>query len=698
MDRGRTSAFARLRDVTLLALLVIGVHCVAVGKLYDPELHSKYTFLAAYLLLISLFSFFAPSTTENRNHPLFWGALALPVWLSASLFWARTPMEGLPEVMRWWEAFLIFALLPEVFRDRERFHRILSRAACIFVLLVTLIGSAELAYAVHQAGNFSHSVTYQVLVFFAHRNLLSHALALAMPLVLLAFLREKKGWWWVSALALLPGSGLLVLLLVRSTWLAMAIGGLVFLIGFFPVVQWLERPLRRRVVRRSALLVALAVGAGIGGTQYLRGRTSETDLLRKHAQMISHTGYGSPGERALFWRRTLELWQERPLLGHGAGQWKIEAPGRSLGGVRKTISRGEVFVVRAHNDPLQLLAEAGPLALVAWLLVLFLALRIAWRQIRVGEPQAALRALCYAPGLVIFGVIACFSFPMERPSSYVWWGIYLAAIWMNRPASFTLGRPAKISALRGLSTGMSLLLLILGLVWIQKDQAWLAAMAEGSAGRPQRVVEQLDEDLRIWMPLDPATTPLSWYRGMAHLELQDTAAALADFTAAHAVHPHHPQVMNNLATLRNHAGEPDRARALLQRAIFIAPEMDDTRLNLAALEYNEGQITTAYRVIRTLPDSSNHPNFPAFRRIILLDYLKFLVHKHAGEAVETMLGAMLAEESWALSTHEKSLDNQISFEHQALIDAIFVLHNVRNLITSSEVDSLYNHYQLDSIN
>jgi O-antigen ligase len=698
MHPGRRAALARFRDTALLVLPVFVVHYFSIPGLYDPGLHSKYFFLACYLLLASVLLLFSSGTGGVLRQPIWWAAFGLGSIYSLSLFWANTPMEGLSAVARCWEAVLLIAVLTGTFAGKTQFHRILRRTATVFALLTATAAWLQLAYVISQKGGFSHLATYDVLVSFAHRNLLSHALALALPLVLLTFLKEKNAWWWIAGLTLALSAGLLLALLVRATWLALAAGGLVFLLSWWTSSRRIGPVLRRQVNRRTAFLLGLGMLAAGAAIWKVGSRPPAEQVVVQHAQMIAHSGYGSPGERALFWRRSIELWQDRPLLGHGAGQWKIQAPGKSLGGVRKSISRGEVFVVRAHNDPLQILAEAGPLALLCYFAVAFLGLRMAWRQIRHGQPEEVLRAWCYAPGILIFLVVAGFSFPMERPSSYVWWAIFPAALMLNGQRKVV--EPGKWMAW-SLRLGMVVLsgaMVAGGWIWMQKDGEWLRAMDAGSAGRHDRVVELLDDDLRHWMPLDPATTPLFWYRGMAWLEMQDTTAAIRDFEEALAVHPHHPQVLNNLATLLHSQGKHQRAREMLRRVVFIAPEMEDARLNFAALEYNLGRIDSAVFHLRAVPENCTHPNYPVFREAILRARMQQIVDKHAGEAVEMPLRAMLDKPKWVADLFDKAVMNELSLEHQTLIDAIYILHDGRKSISSMELDSLYNHYLLDSIN
>jgi O-antigen ligase len=743
MDTGSPSALARLPTILLLILPVIVLHYFAIANLYDPGLHPKYFFLAIYLILLGLIPLFR---TRDNNQlaqkvalhriPAWWAALALPLVMTASLLWARTPMEGLPAVARLWEWFLLLSLLVITFSGSAEFHRWLPRLATVFVLVTGLAALGQLAWVVWQQG-YSHESSYWVLVSFAHRNLLSHALALAMPLVLLSFLRDRGAWWGLAIGAMGLGVAVLLLLLVRASWVAVGASGIVF--GAMWLLFWgrMKVEMRGRAGKRLALLFGIGLVALLAGWMAFRPALQGERILEKQGAGIVGTTYGSPGERSLFWKRTLDLWKQKPLTGHGAGSWKIEAPGSEIGGSRKAIGRGEVFVVRTHNDWLQLLSEGGPLALLAFLLMPVL---VVWRGIsprrggqyaRRGVLQYAqtrgftnaeedredglslssstkydqsrgmvnLQILCYSQGLVIFLVIAFFSFPLERPSSYVWWSIYPAAILLtgSLPMQKSKEGPGKWSGTIVWLVG-AITLALLGGIWMRQDARWLQAMEAGAHKNPRQVVVQIDEELMSWLPLAPATTPLAWYRGMAYLELGDTTAALSDFERAYQAHPRHPHVLNNLATLLNQKGQIEVPRSYLQTAVSIAPLLEDARLNLAALEFNAGRVDTAYQHLCLIPIASTNAKYPVFRDVITAAMMDLILSRHREEAVYPEIKGMRNNTIWMKNLHEKAIVNHLSLEHQVLLDAIYILKKDRKGVSSIEIQRLYNHFRLDSIN
>ena len=75
---------------------------------------------------------------------------------------------------------------------------------------------------------------------------------------------------------------------------------------------------------------------------------------------------GDKGRLAL-WRRTLEMVADRPIMGTGAGNWRLAYPAYSRGDMMdaRTVPH------RPHNDLLWIWAEMGTVGLGLYLYLLF---------------------------------------------------------------------------------------------------------------------------------------------------------------------------------------------------------------------------------------------------------------------------------------------------------------------------------------
>ena len=116
--------------------------------------------------------------------------------------------------------------------------------------------------------------------------------------------------------------------------------------------------------------------------------------------------------RLASWKRTLRLIGDEPLLGVGAGNWKIR-----ILAYESPDSPDFKYMVKNHNDFLEITAEAGILGGLAFFGFLFLLVATFFRQAfrRRGDPEEIQYWFLPATGLLMYGIDAFFNFPADRP-------------------------------------------------------------------------------------------------------------------------------------------------------------------------------------------------------------------------------------------------------------------------------------------
>ncbi|WP_420631046.1 O-antigen ligase family protein [Candidatus Leptofilum sp.] len=149
-----------------------------------------------------------------------------------------------------------------------------------------------------------------------------------------------RGFFW---LALLVGVAGLLVSLSRSAWLALGVGGVIFLIHRRPALRrsWRHFAVPLAILLASILLFVLVYG----------------DLMASRLVALD-----SPLESRSLWERqrdlgiAVQLIGKRPFLGTGLGQYLAAA---------QAINPSAVTV---HNVPLLMGAELGAVGLILWLL------------------------------------------------------------------------------------------------------------------------------------------------------------------------------------------------------------------------------------------------------------------------------------------------------------------------------------------
>jgi len=201
-------------------------------------------------------------------------------------------------------------------------------------------------------------------------------LVFAIPLYPALAARQTSAGARVGA-ALAALAAVACLLLTRSASGVLALAA-VALFGLLLRTSAVE--VRRIIVGVSLMLVVVAVYLG----------------------WSTHTGRG----RIMIWLETLLIWMRHPWLGVGLGQYnlhQLEAQHRffALGDWTRDFHQNAAFVLDAHNQYLQILAEQGLLGLGLFLFLVYLIMRSAGR--RVGhDPLSRGLAVAWLGQLVLF--------------------------------------------------------------------------------------------------------------------------------------------------------------------------------------------------------------------------------------------------------------------------------------------------------
>lgn len=273
----------------------------------------------------------------------------------------------------------------------------------IFVVLAVMsvvLGLAQLAGGTDSALRF-YTITNktEAVGFFANRNHLASLLAVALPLVVVGtarWLGKREEWNASTVLGLLAGIGLVALLILGIAIARSRAGlllGMLGLLGSFPLVLGQRR--RRGTGRVLAIAVALGLTLVVQFALFGILQRLETDPLED------------------------ERFRYLPIATAVA---EAQAPlGTGFGGFRRAFEAGDPspghnYVNHAHNDYAELWIEAGPLAVLAALILLVcwcLALWQAWRRTGQGSRGERSLALTAALGLLLLALHSLGDYPLR---------------------------------------------------------------------------------------------------------------------------------------------------------------------------------------------------------------------------------------------------------------------------------------------
>ncbi len=390
-------------------------------------------------------------------------------------------------------------------------------------------------------------------------------LALALPLVLDAWLRQRGRVWAVFLI-----STALALTQARAAWLAGALGA-----AWVCVQAWRAGQLRGRRLAGLFILPLLLLIL-LSGTHALNPRG--LDSLRRLASLTNINDDGWQGRLAMS-TIALDLAWSRPLTGVGAGRFAdayAQAQGERLnreGGVYRNTPH-------AHNDWLQTAAESGLPGLFFLLALWFFGLRQAWVTKAWGTVGA----------LLAFSVHAAAHFPLAIvPSAMLFWALLGCLCEQRQTALSRRGSQAVGVGLVALS--------IVSLLLFGRHAQASALLRRGQelalAGRPDLARPVLGSANRLW-PEDvraPLALAVQWDK------LGDSAAALAAAQAALRAQASSAEAWNILGLSLGKLGDLRAADAALRHSLSLNPNSHEAWGNLATALAGAGDLSNAKQAL-----------------------------------------------------------------------------------------------------
>jgi O-antigen ligase len=604
----------------LIGITVFIIPFLFSSALIDPVLLPRFLVWSILLfvltLLISIRSLKKPVGIDVTivRRTIFLTITGYLLFSAFSLINAINITEAIFELMKLFlsVAFLYVATL--AINGRKDGIVILVRCVAVSGILLSIIGICQ--YYCVAFGSIPGN--YAVYATMANKNLFASFLFLLFPFVLYGVLKFSGFWRFVSLASMTVILISIAITEARSVWLAMIISTIIIaliIVIFYRKLGILDGT-RSFYIERSThcfIVISLVVLIAIISHLSYAKRVSQS-ILSTHQTAIeqfapfttSILSLSTLKERIALWRKSIRMIKDNPLFGVGLGQWKIVLPlygkiermWESEGGLN------EVYFQRPHNDYLWVLSEAGLFGFFFYLSIFATSIFYIVRILHDSkDPDKKLFSILMLFGITGYMVISFFSFPKERIAHNVYLILIMASVLSIYHKSFPMKEKVahpRVSLLQFPLMALLLICIVFGYGRLRSEfhtKSALDAQKDENWGLVIREINQADS---LFYNMDPMSTPLPWYKGVANFSLGNIEEAFGDFKRAYEIHPNHIHVLNNLGTCYAVLGDYKRAAECYQKVLAISPEFDETIINL--------------RVVRASDDSDpTAPDFPPNR-------------------------------------------------------------------------------------
>lgn len=300
---------------------------------------------------------------------------------------------------------------------------LLGAAAALVVLSLLAIGQAWGAWTfVPQARPPAAT--------FVQRNVAAQCLAVALPLMIatLPFVERAASRWTVLAAGAL-GAAFLVATRTRAAWLGL---GVAVIVGLVVLVIRLSPAGRRRLAALSALAAVAATLAAV----VPQPEATRLPTVTRAVELLVTGEETTIGIRRALWANSLSIFADHPVTGVGAGRFSAAYPAYQDEAVPTPGFGLDKRAYHAHLDVLEVGAEFGTPAALAFLVLFVGAIVLSLRRAFTASKEELVWWHVGVAMAVLAGSIhGLFSFPLRSPASAFLLATAVAIAWRGTGAT-----------------------------------------------------------------------------------------------------------------------------------------------------------------------------------------------------------------------------------------------------------------------
>jgi len=557
-----------------------------VEALLDPALLSRYLVLGVLGLSLLAFTF---KFWSKQKFPLAismaFGVFALLQIISLSV--AQNSGEAFGALARYLSFTPFFFLLFSELKEGRISKNQLLSGGLIFATISAIPAFFQIIAAL-ASGEFFEDV-YTITGSYSHKNLLASALMLAFPLSIAAWSSLKS---WQRSLAMIVSIIIIFEIFVlrtRGVWLSFTAAA-IFTLALISFYSKGKIKIAKKWLYINAGLAVLILAA-----LFFNPIVKESFLNSSNLQ-----------KRLSFWENSISMIADNPVRGVGAGNWKLIFPKYGLAGVDRSVMQGVTHIQRPHNDYLWIWAEAGPIALLAYLALFF----FAFRQIVINlktlpdEQDLKLQYLAFF-GLLSFAFFSLSDFPIERASHS-----FLLMLFFAIP--FAYNQNLKGQSIKFLPYVLGFLLvggLYINTQRYSAEKGTVAILEANSSRNAQAIIPAVENAINDWYTVDAFANPLRYYSAKGYALTKRPKEALMDLSLAQAAAPYNILVYEFLAQVHFQLGEREKALTYVDSALVISPQFGQALLLKAQLHLQAQEFADALGALNLLPPRSNDQRY-----------------------------------------------------------------------------------------
>lgn len=637
-------------------IFLILLPLVYFGNLLDPVLISRQLYLSVFLSIIIIVLLFKNIAGFHcdfgylKNKAIYTFMLFLIINL-ISISFSNTVSEALYVCSKVGLLFTFLLITIHLIYNNNLQIKTITESLIIMSLVIIFIGVYQIIIIFFSVKTVMNNINF-ISSSIANKNLFSSFLFLTLPFSLLG-LKRIGVWKLFSCISILFTILFIWLLQTR----AVLLGAFIALITGF-IVYSIFNP------KKHQQQISITFS-------FLKSKTTLFSLLLLFSFAVTTFYYQEKFEylknvnsirvRLLIWGKTVQIIQDNPL-GVGTGNWQVIFPAYGLENIDTEVDKGMLHFQRPHNDFLWIMAETGIAGIITYLVFfIFVLSSLIKKLITTTKQNEFWLYLFIFSGFIGYFIISFSDFPYERIEHQILVMLFVAIALSDSSTTKTMNIHAykKIFSFFLLSVLFSLIICINRISGEKHTRFVIDAQHKGDWIKMKKEAEKA---LNTFYTMDPMSTPIYWYIGVADFSLKNFEEAKDDFLKAYSIHPNHIHVLNNLASSYEKTNNHSKAIKYYLKAIEISPLFLEARLNLCGAYFNSGDYENAFMHINLYPYYSTDTKYITFLKAILASKMDRIINTELNISVKESLLKIKSSQDLLLKYFVESKEVKVDFE------------------------------------
>jgi O-antigen ligase len=632
----------------------------------DNHLAIKLTLLSTVLFFFSLYILFKSGKNRlieiNKVVSIFFSSLIIfIIFIGISLFYTINLTDGLFFFVKT-ILFLCYTIILFLqFDNPISFINKCTRSFSILGFIIIAIGIYQLV-ALQLLEEVSHSNLYKISACFGNKNIYSQVLLLILPFSIFSLFNQKIIWKIIGVFNTVIIIILITILMTRSVWVA-AIASFLTAISVGIITL---KPSYFNLKKTVAFIFIIVIL--ISTTTILYSKFDSSDAFKKQISSIFNFKYGSTNDRIILWEKSLELAAEKPFFGNGAGSWKVNI--LKYGNKNLSSEDNVTFFQRPHNDYIWVLCEQGAIGLILYLILFLISIYSAIKLLKSEyEKEVKIYTFLIFFALMSYMIFSFFIFPYERIEFIIFLSVIFSSLLIlinNKKAKSILHLNARHLLI--ITSFILFCTTIFGFSRLISEIHLHKAYKARATNNWNKLIFEIDKSEKAIYKIDPFSTPISWYRGLAKFNKGNYTEAFADFNSAYKINPYHIHVLNNLATCKGLTKEYSSALELYKEALRISPDFEDAIYNICGIYQQLNDIESAISYIKKIKKPVNKDRYQKVILILARQKLNELYNSVNEVETKIYIHSVLHNQNNILEIFQESIKNNCSIEQQILLN------------------------------